>query len=188
MEEPLQTIGLQSWMTLAGVLVGALLSFLGVLLVNRSSLSRLRLQLEYEHQKDQAQAKREKLEELYLLLGHWLDMFFSNYLQLTLVMKGEMDYNQYLDEIISNGEKKTVDYQRIEMIMSIYARELKPTYDYILTCREKVNDIAAAHKSDYKNGNINGEKFIEPYTAIHTELESAIDKLRSEVAEAAANA
>ena len=188
MPEPLQTIDIQSWMTLAGVLVGALLSLLGVLLVNRSSLSRLRLQLEYEHQKDQVQAKREKLEELYLLLGHWVNIFFGNYFQLTLVMKGEIDYNQYLFEITRSGEKNPIDYQRIEMIMSIYARELKPTYDYILTCREKVNDIAAAHKADYKNGNINGEKFIKPYTAIHTELESAIDKLRSEVAEAAVNA
>lgn len=103
-------------------------------------------------------------------------------------MKGEIDYNQYLDEIIGNGEKKTVDYQRIEMIMRIYARDLKPAYDHILTCREKVNDMAAAHKADYKNGNINGDKFIKPYTAIHTELESAIEELRSLVAEAASNA
>lgn len=188
MLEIIKSVDMKTWMGLAGVLVGASLGLVGVFIANRSSLSRLKLQLEKEQQRNHSQLKREKLEELYILLSHWISMFFSNYFKLTLVMKNEIDYNQYLDEIISDGADKKVDFQRIEMILNIYGRELLPAYHKVLGWREKVNDIAAAHKMDYKNGKVNGERYITPYTTVHTELEKSVETLKAELAELAVNA
>ncbi|HCH32825.1 MAG TPA: hypothetical protein DE045_07785 [Oceanospirillaceae bacterium] len=188
MLEILKSVDLKSWIGLAGVLLGALLGLIGVFLANRSNLSRLQLQLENERQRHHFQVKREKLEELYVLLSHWVNMFFSHYFKLTLVMKGEIDYNQYLDEIIADGADKKTDFKRIEMILHIYARELLPTYNEVLEWRGKVNDVSAAHKADYKQGKCNGEEYIKPYIAVHTQLENKVEKLKSELAELAANA
>lgn len=188
MLEIIKSVDVKTWMGLAGVFIGALLGLIGVFVANRSSLSRLQLQLEKEQQRHHSQVKRERLEELYILLSHWINMFFGHYFKLTLVMKNEIDYNQYLDEIISEGADRKVDFQRIEMILHIYGRELLPSYHKVLEWREKVNDIAAAHKSDYKKGKMNGEKYVAPYTAVHTELENAVESLKKELAELAANA
>lgn len=139
MLEILKSVDIKSWIGLAGVLLGALLGLIGVFFANKSNLSRLQLQLENERQRHHSQVKREKLEELYVLVSHWLNDFFSHYFKLTLVMRGEIDYNQYLDEIISDGKDAKTDFQRIEMILHIYGRELLPTYNKVLEWRAKVN-------------------------------------------------
>jgi len=172
---------------IAGVLVGALLGLLGVLLANRSNLTRLKLQMEHERQSKSSDIKRERLEELYVLLSHWINMFFNHYFKLTLVMRDEMDYNQYLDEIINSGNKNKTDFQRMEMIINIYGHELLPNYNQVLECREKVNDIAATHKSDYKKG-LNGTKYLKPYTAAHQKLDKSVEQLKNQISELAKNA
>ncbi|MFV1872100.1 MAG: hypothetical protein ACMZ64_02065 [Oleiphilus sp.] len=172
---------------LASVLVGALLGLLGVLLANKSNLASLKLQMEHERQSKSSDIKRERLEELYVSMSHWVNLFFSYYFKLTLVMREEIDYNQYLDEVISDGNKNKIDFQRQEMIINIYGRELIPAYDKVLKSREKVNDIAAAHKADYKKGN-SGSKYLKPYTAAHQELEKSVENFKKQIAEVITNA
>lgn len=188
MLEILKSVDIKSWIGLAGVILGALLGLIGVFFANKSNLLRLQFQLKNERQRYHSQVKREKLEELYVLVGHWVNYFFSNYLKLILVMKGEIDYNQYLDEIISDGKDQKNNFQRMEMILHIYGRELLPTYNKVLECRKKVNKISATHNADYKKGKLNGEQYIEPYTTVHLQLENAIEELKNEIAELAANA
>ena len=86
MLEIIKLIDMKSWVGLIGVLFGAMLGLSGVLFANRSSFQRLKLQLDTEKERAHAQVKREKLEELYVLLSQWGNMFFSNGLKLTLVM------------------------------------------------------------------------------------------------------
>lgn len=188
MLDTIMSIDVNTWMGLVGVLAGALLGLIGVFVANHSSLARLQLQLKQEQQRHHSQVKREKLEELYILLSHWVNMFFSHHFKLALVMEGKIDYNQYLDEIISDGADNKVDFQRIEMILNIYGRELLPSYQKVLEWREKVNEIAAAHKLDYKMGNTNGEKYLGTSVAVHKELEKSVMSLKKELAELASGA
>jgi len=187
MLEILKSVDLKSWVGLAGVLLGAVLGLIGVFFANKSNLSRLQLQLESERQRNHYQVKREKLEELYILLSHWINMFSGHYFKLTLVMKGAIDYNQFLDEIIAESADTKTDFQRIEMILHIHARELLPTYTEVLEYRGKINDISAAHKADYKKGKQNGDDYIGSYTSAHTQLENAVGRLKNEIAELAVN-
>ncbi|MGF1887202.1 hypothetical protein L4D13_13795 [Photobacterium profundum] len=188
MLEVIKLVDAKSWIGFFGVLFGAALGLSGVVFANRSSLLRLKIQLETEKDREHAQVKRERLEELYVLLSQWVNVFYSNFFKLTLVMKGEIEYNQYLDEIIEDGQSSKVDFQRIEMILNIYGRELLPAYKDVLKCRGKINEISGAHKEDYKQGKFDGEKYLEPYTLVHTELDLRVQKLKKQLAELAVNA
>ncbi|WP_305819619.1 hypothetical protein [Photobacterium leiognathi] len=188
MLEIIKLIDMNSWVGLIGVLFGAMLGLSGVIFANRSSFQRLKLQLDTEKERAHAQVKREKLEELYVLLSQWENMFFSNGLKLTLVMKGDIDYNQYLDEIIESGQASNVEFHRLEMIINIYARELCTLYKDVLKCRDKINKIVGAHKQDYMHGNINGEKYLDIYLKAHAELNIKVKKLQEQLAELATNA
>ncbi|MFW1531257.1 hypothetical protein ACEWAM_22325 [Vibrio parahaemolyticus] len=188
MLEILKLIDAKSWIGFFGVLVGAGLGLSGVVFANRSSLSRLKFQLETERQRESAQVKRERLEELYVLLSQWVNKFYSNFFKLTLVMEGKIDYNQYLDEIIEEGANNKVDFQRIEMILNIYGRELLPEYQEVLKCRNEISKMAGEHKADYKRGNINGQSFVEPYSLLHADLELRVTKLEAQLADLASNA
>ncbi|WP_318476551.1 hypothetical protein [Photobacterium leiognathi] len=188
MLEIIKLIDIKSWVGLIGVLFGAMLGLSGVIFANRSSFQRLKLQLDTEKERAHAQVKREKLEELYVLLSQWENMFFSNCLNLTLVMKGEIDYNQYLDEIIESGQASNVDFHRLEMIINIYARELFPLYKDVLKCRDKINKISMSHKQDYMLGKFNGEEYLDIYLEAHTELNIKVKKLQEQLAELATNA
>jgi len=84
----------EAWVGLLGVVVGASISIFGVWLTNRSSIKQLIIQLQHEKATKTNAIKREKLEELYILVDKWLGGIFGHYLKLTLVMRGEIDYNE----------------------------------------------------------------------------------------------
>ena len=134
--------------------------------------------------------KREKAEELYILLEKWANSFFNRSNYLTLVMKNNISYNEYLDYIVENSNK--VDYIRIEMLLKIYFKKMLPlkiyfkkmlpSFELIIKQRDEINDIIDLHKKEYQNGCFNGERYIEPLmreTLITTKL---VEKLKEEVA------
>ena len=98
MIETLSKAPSEAWVGLLGVIIGAVLSIIGVWLTNRASIKQLNTQLEHEKSVKADALKREKLEELYILVDNWLGGVSSHYIKLTLVMRGEIDYNQYLDK------------------------------------------------------------------------------------------
>ena len=98
-------------------------------------------------------------------------------------MKGEIDYNQYLDQFIADGADKNVDFQRIEMIIYLHAKELMPEYKNVLKCREKLNDIVSVHKAEYQKGVPNGTHYIAPYTRSLHRLDEAVQCLKNKIAD-----
>ena len=173
----------EAWVGLLGVLIGASLSILGVWLTNRSSVTQLRIQLEHEKKIRDETIRREKLEELYVLLGNWLSVIFGHYLRLSLVMQNKIDYNEYLDQFIKSGKDSLVDYHRLEMIVDIYAHELKPSWEKILAARDELNKVSAAHKRAYKTGNTDGERYLQPYTDAQLKIDELTESFKKEIAE-----
>lgn len=188
LEELLAKAPSEAWVGLLGVVIGALLSIFGAWLTSRSSIAQLHIQLEHEERLQNKTVKRERLEELYVLLGHWSSAIFGNYLSLTLVMKGEMNYNDYLDRVVSNGEKNLYDFKRLEMIIDVYGHELKPEYEKVLAARTKRNEIETAHKLSYKAGELEARRFLSPFSEAQIELENLTENLRKKAAELARNA
>lgn len=178
----------EAWVGLLGVVVGAVISIFGVWLTNRSSIKQLNIQLEHEKSVKANALKREKLEELYVLVDKWLGGIFGHYLKLTLVMRGEIDYNQYLDQVIVEGKENTVDFSRLGMIVDIYGHELQPSYHKIMEARSELNKISAEHKRAYKSGDLDGRKYVEPYTDAQMKLEELTELFKKEIAVHAKNA
>ena len=182
MIESIPSTELKNWLPLFGVILGALIGLVGSLLTHRFNANQAKIKLKSEQQQIAIRTKREKLEELYILLGHWNNMFFSKYLDLRLVMEDQITYNQHLDNVISGKIDKKVDFQRIEMLLNIYGKELLPLYEKVIKLRSNVNDIASKHKSDYKQGSVNGSSYVKPYTDAQFQLGEAIENLKRELA------
>lgn len=186
--ETLSSAPSEAWVGLLGVVVGATISIFGVWLTNWSSIKQLKIQLEHEKTTNADSLKREKLEELYVLVDKWLNGILGHHLKLTLVMRGEIDYNQYLDQVIEDGKENTVDFIRLGMIVDIYGHELQSSYKKIMDAREELNKVSAAHKRAYMNGDIDGEKYLKPYTDAQEKLEQLTESFKKEIAEHAKNA
>jgi hypothetical protein len=176
-----------AWVGLLGVVFGSLLTTFGVWLTNRSNAKNIRAQLEHDERLHRQRATKERLEELYLLVCHWHSGMFKNFLNLTLVMKGHTDYNQYLDSVIALKPSEGIDLNRLEMILGVYGANVRGAYDGALSVREKINDIISAHKAAYVRGE-SGGRFLQPLTQVQLEFESACDSLKAAIAECARDA
>lgn len=177
----------EAWVGLLGVLFGSLLTTLSVWLTNRSNRKHLKIQLEHEERLHRQRLSRERLEELYILVSHWVNKMFSNYLNLSLVMQGHTDYNQYLDSISGDKSSDKYDFSRLEMIVGIYGDPIQPTYDAAIAAREKFNLVVAAHKDAYKRGE-SGELFLNPLADAQNKFIVAGDALKDCIAKTARNA
>ena len=186
--EKLSVVPSEAWVGLAGVFVGATISIFGVWLTNRSNINQLRIQLVHERESRAEDTKRERLEDLYILVGHWLNGLSGHYISLSMVMQGKLDYNQHLDQFIKSADKQGYDYQRLEMILDVYAHPLKPMYEKVLEARAELNKISTKHKHAYEQGDMDGERFLKSYTAAQLKIESLGEALKKEIAEHAKNA
>jgi len=166
-----------------GTVLGASISIFGVWLNNRSSIKQLIIQYNNEKKVRASELKREKLEELYILVDKWLQAMFSQYLTLSLVMEGEIDYNSHLDQVIENGEKQEFDFSRLQMLVDIYSHELKSGYQKLMDVRDNISKITSAHKIAYQNGNFNGKKYLASYTFELKNLEMLCSSFKQEIAE-----
>jgi len=186
--ENVSVIPPEAWIGLAGILIGAIISIFGVWLTNRSNINQLRMQLVHERASRAEDTKKERLEELYILVGHWLNRIFGNYISLSMVMQGKLDYNQHLDQVIKSGNKQGHDFNRLEMIIDVYAHALKPAYEKVLEAISELNEVSLEHKHAYEQGNIDGDKFLKPYTSAQLKVESLGEVLKKEIAEYAKKA
>ena len=172
---------------LMGVLFGSLLTTFGVWLTNRSNAKNLLTQLKHEEVVHRQRASKERLEELYILVSHWQNGMFANYLHLTLVMKGETDYNQYLDSVIKLGSENGMDFSRVEMIVGVYGTQLKNSYEAALVAREALNAISLNHKRAYKRSEP-GDGFLPAFNEAQSNLDAVCDALKQAIADAARRA
>lgn len=111
------------------------------------------MQLAHEERLHRQRVSKERLEELYVLVRHWLNGMFSNFLNLTLVMKGECDYNAHLDAVIDASSDQPAGFSRVEMIIGIYGSEIRQAYDQMIEARVRVNSVIG----NYKRANLQGK-------------------------------
>jgi len=166
-----------------GAVLGASISIFGVWLNNRSSIKQLLIQHNNDKRVRASELKREKLEELYVLVDKWLNAMGGQYLMLSIVMEGKIDYNEYLDQVIEKGEKQSLDFSRFQMIVDMYCNEIQSCYQKLMTARDDINTIISAHKVAYKAGDIDGEKYVAPYTFAMKNLEKLGSSFKKEIAE-----
>lgn len=173
----------EAWVGLFGVIFGSLLTTLGVWLSNRANARLQSQQLAHESKMLSLRTQKERLEELHVLISHWVIGLFGRYLNLSYVMDGRMNYNQYHDAL-SNLDLARNDYQRIEMIIAIYGHKFNDEYASIDQSRAKLAEIERLHKEAYLRGE-NGKQFLSAFTNAQIELESRCNLLKERIAEEA---
>ncbi|NWB91607.1 hypothetical protein [Pseudomonas agarici] len=175
-QEFLQSAPSQAWVGLSGVIFGSLLTIFGVWLTNRAHTKRLKHQLEHEQRVEGKKIKKERLEELYVLVGKWGIKFFSDYANLSLVMKGEVTYNKYLEDFLKE-DKSDVDFHRIQMIVDIYGAEIQGVYKEVLGRRYVISAIQSNFKEAYRTDG-EGAGFLKKFSAAQLQLGEKIDELK----------
>ena len=183
----LMNVPVDVWVGLTGIIFGSLLTTFGVWLTNRANAKLLKQQLLHQEKIQNQQIIKERFEELYILVCHWLNSFFSNYLHLRLVMEGKTDYNQYLDSIIKHENSANTNFSRIEMIIGIYGIQLRRQYEAVIAARTLLNEISLEHKISYKKGDP-GHVYLESFTTAQLALEDACENLKTAISDAARNA
>lgn len=163
--------------------LGGVVALASVYFTNRSNTKRIQLQLDREEQRRKAEVRRDRGEELYMLTEQWLNGLATNYLTQASVMQGKLAYNQYLDLVISNGEKDAVNFPRIALLVDVYFPSTREAYDDVIITRTTLNKISGAHRRAYEGGEIDGTRFLKPFVEAQKALEAAGDVYKRQIVE-----
>lgn len=166
---------------LVSAIFGGAVALIGVFFTNRSNTDRLKLQFEHESRQRTTDLLRDRGEELYELIDKWLKMLTGNYLGLSAVMKGKLTYNQYYD--LSNEEikRRSYNFGRIEMLIDVYFPSMRSAYDKITETRDELNKIISEHKRSYRIGDIDGSKFLRPFTQGQMSIDQAGEAFKMQI-------
>ena len=129
--------------------------------------------------------RRDRGEELYSTVVEWLEGLFHYSLRRYGVMKGEITYNECLEQDIEWGKnKKTAPIiMRFEMLIDVYFPATRIAYDKVVQLRSKLNQIEAEFKRLYENGDTDGLAFMKPYLDTERQIGVAGEALRKQVIE-----
>lgn len=170
------------WTGIVGTFIGSSLTIIGVVLTNRSNTERLKTQLQHEQNVRRQELKRERAEELYVESKKYLNAVGIHYLPYKKVMNGELTFNQALDLTIDNGSKRDFEPHRVTMIIDMYFPNLQKPFNEIMAKRDFLNRIVTGYKVQYKTGDTDGTKWLEPFQATLEELSQAITAFENLVA------
>ena len=115
--------------------------------------------------KERSVFRRQKIEELYLSSATWLreaEMMFYPYLR---VCRGEIPYNDAIDEINSRAEQaKEIGAHHVRMGMNIrmYEPTLLPVFERLEAEQKNLNMMVNLIRDDYK-GRGEASHFARPY-------------------------
>ena len=129
----------------------------------------------------QEEIRRDKLEELYIIVGNWSTALLGNSLTFLAVLNARIEYPKY-SELTANMTTSKYDFNRLEMILNIYAINLKPLYKEVLEARSKINTIQGKYINQYRHGDSNGKHFVNEYTDAQNNFENLTKLLKQEIA------
>ena len=83
---------------------------------------------------------------------------------------------------IDHDKKNTVDFSRLEMIVSIYGDHLTIPFEKIKSSRTVLNEIITSHKRAYKSRDIDGEYYLQALTDAQVRLEVDVEAFKKKIA------
>lgn len=168
----------------SAVLTG-LFAVLGVWISNRSSLKQLVVRLEHEADRDAREAVRQRLEELYALVGLWSNELVTHYLPYLKVMDGELTYNQALE--ITIRREIPVDSVRMFTLAELYFPSAQGALGILVCTRDKAARIHDEFKENYKADGRPSAAAASVLRSVLQEFNSAVDAYKAELATYAKN-
>jgi len=140
-------------------MMGAAVALVAVYFTNKGNLDRLKVQHSLDHEATKRQIKREKLEDLYLLVREWskaADGFFSD---VGAAMEGKKqlkDASKKLVEQYKDDKSNKIDLARIEMIVHVYLPQVRESFNALEDSRDELGRLLNVFEERVKSGNKEG--------------------------------
>ena len=175
----------EAWQGLIGALAGGLLTFIAVSQTNKSNLMVLKLQLEHAEKLQLQQLSRERLEELYGLIGKWSDFVFSAVVHAGMFIQREITYEEYMSRYsLKEVEGMTlVDYTRIHMIIGVYGKSFRESHQTAKNAIDKLLSVIGTYETALRQGASN-EGMYGSLMEAHGNFELNLKALQTEISEA----
>lgn len=176
----MQTIA--TWQVLIATLLGAALTFAGVWWNSRSNFKQLNLKLGHEEKLQRQQLSRERLEELYGLIGKWDDRLFAEVLHTGMLVQGLISHEEYLEHYPTTEVENLVDYTRLEMIVGIYGKSFKSAYEDANEAKKLLVALEGEVERKYLDG-LHTEQILASLMEAHATFQHAVKVLKEKIAE-----
>jgi hypothetical protein len=176
---------LPSFLAWGGALLTGLFAVLGVWISNRSSLKQLTVRLQHEADRDARQALRQRLEELYSLVGSWSNELVTHYMPYLRVMDGVLTYNQALDITIKRGVQ--VDSVRMFTLAELYFPSTQGALGALMLTRDKAARIHDEFKENHKVDGLPNASAASALRSVLREFSATVDDYKAELATYAKN-
>lgn len=130
---------------------------------------------------------RQKAEDLYRAFDRYDKRLSGYYIQHVPLLRGQVDYNDHLDNIIQDGKQSSDAAAHagleVQMLVDFYFDDLKPGLTNYLTIRDDLNSVIADHRRAYKAGKLfdNTTEFASKLLALLMDLGRSSDKLKSAI-------
>jgi hypothetical protein len=159
----------------------ATVTLLAVWITNSFNAKQLKRQLNFESEEKKLALIGQRAEELYEITDKWLLSLGVAHLNLYAVKLNKIDYNQYLELTIEQGESSNSSIGRLDMILHLYFPPLVPQYKEIKQVRSNINKIAGDFKIFYQSGNTNNETFIKSFLEAGDKLDKVGDSFKASI-------
>lgn len=122
--DKLQPSWVQTYGQLIGVVIGATMAGVVALVLaimnNRGSDARLKMQQDHELARENQRVSRDRMEELYVLVGHWTTLLQQNAILGLRLAKGNLTLSQYRDQQIEAARGSDVQAPRMNLLLGVY--------------------------------------------------------------------
>jgi uncharacterized protein affecting Mg2+/Co2+ transport len=137
------------WFSPAG---GATIALAGVAIAVISSSFWAVMNRRWQIADHKRQIAIEKGEQVYGLIKRWKDYNTTWFSHCKLVMTDQIDYNEFLDISIKEGEKFDSQVDKIDFIIAVHFPELSDDWDRCVKLVWASSEIESQFKNDYKAG------------------------------------
>jgi hypothetical protein len=100
-------------------------------------------------------------------------------------MAGKLDLKSALEMDKNTGEKSTVDFGRLEMLIDLYFPKLKSDYIKVIEVRGVANKIMLEHDNQCLSGDVDGKKFLASFLNAQDNFDKEVDRFIQLIAEQA---
>lgn len=164
-------------------LLGGLIALLGVYLTNRHNATVVRAQQLNDRARETSNLLRERGEELYVHTHKWLGNLTAFYFRRNAVMRGQISMADLTDMELEDL-KDAHDITRLEMLIDVYFKQIRPAYDEVVAARDYVNKIWAAFELRHRTGDIDSDPYIQSFLKAHSSVAHKGDDLKTKIVEA----
>lgn len=153
----------------------------GVYLANGASIQRLNLQLENENNRQREKIYLEKVEEIYVLTGRYIDTLASHYFLIKEIMKKQIGYEEVSKKVQEDKEVLQTDFERIQMLVDIYFPSLKEELKILLRTRRTGGMIMKRYQEEANIPGI-GQQYVMPMSRVIEDLEDLSREIKRSIA------